>query len=246
MARQRVHFIGNIYKTNRDGDAELLSLNKKIATIRFLNTGFEREVNIDNLVAGKAKDYSVENRKLCEKEFPNTRMSSNNYGDFIVLEKYSRECVVQFIETGYTTKALWENVKIGKIADPYFKSAYGVGYLGEYKRPSYWKQAQQLWRNMLKRCYSPNDGKGYYGKGVSVDDRWLCFANFLEDLPLLENFDLWLAGQHGNSTKYNLDKDFKIKDNKVYSREACMFLTEYMNKSYTSRTNKWAGIENPV
>lgn len=235
---RRKHTVGNTYPTNRDGDAELLGIKGKVATIKFLNTGFVREVNIDNLVAGKAMDYSVTDRDSTETLYPNILMSSNTYGDFILLEKKASKCIIQFVDTGYTTKALYENIKLGKIADPYRKTCYGVGYVGEFKRTYYWKQAKQLWRNMLKRCYSEKDSKGYFNKGITVDDRWLCFDNFNEDLPKLENFDLWLEGQRDNATKYNLDKDFKIDGNKVYSREACMFLTESFNKSYTSRNRK--------
>lgn len=235
---QRKHFVGNIYKTNRDGDVILLAIDSKIAKIKFLNTGFEREVNINNLVAGKVMDYTIENRERCETEYPNTLMSSNGSGDFILLERKSKECVVQFVETGYTVRALWENIKLGKISDPYRKSVYGVAYVGEYENVPYWRQAKQLWSNMIKRCYSLKDPKGYLHKNVTVDERWLCFANFLEDLPKLENFDLWLNGQTKGSAKYNLDKDYKIDGNKVYSREACMFLTESFNKQYTVRNRK--------
>lgn len=228
---RKKHEIGNIYPTKCDGDVVLLAKQGKIATVRFVDTGYEREVNIDNLVAGKCRDYTITDRTRTETTYPYELMSSNNYGDFILLEKNGKSCVVQFIETGHTMTALWENIKLGKIQDPYFPSAYGVGYSGEYKRPRYWKQAMQLWRNMLKRCYSTCDKKGYYGKGVTVCFRWLCFANFLEDISSLENFELWLEGQNDGRTKYNLDKDYKFPGNKVYSKETCMFLTESFNKS---------------
>jgi hypothetical protein len=231
------HKIGNIYRTNRDGDAEIIAKGPgKIVRVKFLNTGFERDVNIDNLVAGKCKDYSITERKYVETEYPCTRMTSNNSGDFILLEKEGKRCIVQFIETGYTTSALWENIKVGKIRDPYFKSNYGVACMGEYKKTPYSKQAFQLWHNVIKRCYSDKDLKGYKKYGVTVDDRWLCFANFLEDLPQLENFSLWLEGGKEGREKYNLDKDFIVPGNKVYSREVCMFLPESLNKAFTSRT----------
>ena len=239
------HNIGNIYKTNLDGDVELIQkVNSRVVRVRFLNTGFEREVNLANLVAGKCRDYTVTSRRYTEIKYPNTIHSSNSCGDFIMLEKDVHQCKIQFIQTGYTTSALYVNVIVGKIKDPYYPSTHGIGYLGEFKKPSYYKQASQLWRNMMKRCYSEVDKKGYYGKGVSVDSRWLCFANFLEDLPKLENFELWLNGQHTNADKYNLDKDFLCPGNKIYSREVCMFLPDSLNKGLTSRTlkDKWTEI----
>lgn len=222
--------IGTKFSTNRDGEVVLLSMKGSVATVRFVNTGYEREVNISNLVKGKCKDYTIACRKYTEAIYPYELMSSNNYGDFILIEKDGKNCVVQFITTGHTMKCLWENIKNGKIQDPYYASAYGIGYLGEYSKPFYWKQAHQLWRNMLKRCYSENDPKGYFGKGVTVCNRWLCFANFVEDIAKLENFDLWVEAYKGNAIKYNLDKDFLYKGNKVYSPETCMFLDESTNK----------------
>lgn len=235
------HTVGNIYKTNLDGDVELISKNGKVATVRFLNTGFEREVAMANLTAGKCRDYTITERVYSETTYPYELIESNSSGPFIVLEKTSKGCIVQFIETGYTKKALWENAKIGKVGDPYSTSVHGHGYLGEYEHLPYWKQAKQLWQNMLKRCYCASDPRGYYGKGVSVETRWLCFANFLEDISSIENFELWLTGQKDSLEKYNLDKDYLYKDNKVYSKETCIFLPESLNKSMTSRTNKWAG-----
>lgn len=235
------HNIGNIYKTNRDGDVILLNKVGKVATVRFINTGYERDVDIQNLVAGKCRDYTITERKYTTKEYPNVLMSSNNTGDFILLEKDGKDCVVQFVETGYTTKANWENLKNGKIRDPYFKSCYGCGYQGEYDKKYYTKQADQLWRNMLKRCYSEKDPRGYFGKGVTVDERWLCFANFQEDLPQLENFELWVNAHKNSTEKYNLDKDYLVEGNKVYSREVCMFLPESFNKSLGSKNRHKSG-----
>jgi len=229
MGTTRKHFVGNIYQTNLDGDVELLKREGKSATVRFLNTGFVTSVLLSNLVAGKCRDYSITNRTYCVKEYPNTIHPSNGSGDFILLEKQGSHCVVQFVQTGFTTKALWDNIKLGKIKDPYHVGCYGIGYLGEFKKVPYWKQAKQLWRNILKRCYSPNDN--YYKRGITVDVRWHCFANFLEDLPKIDNFELWLAAYHNeDAEKYDFDKDYLIKGNTVYSREACMFLPQSVNR----------------
>lgn len=129
-----------------------------------------------------------------------------------------------------------ENALQGKVKDPYQVSVYGVGYLGFFTHSKpYWKKAKQLWRNMMKRCYCEEDSKGYYGTGVSVCKRWHDFSNFLEDVSKLDNFDKWLE----NTTIYNLDKDLKIIGNKVYSRQACSFVHESLNKvSSKPFTNK--------
>lgn len=162
-----------------------------------------------------------------------TELFTNNSGQSgRILAVKLKTAIVQFDETGYTRKANIDNVRVGKVKDYYAKQRYGVGFLGEIpNKPAYYKQALQLWSNMLKRCYSHKDTRGYVWKGTTVDARWHCFANFLNDLPRLENFDLWIKGQISGKEKYNLDKDFKFPDNNVYSREACMFVTDFENKS---------------
>ena len=163
---------------------------------------------------------------------------TNNAGQtFIILQKEGKKCLIKFLETGYVRSALYENLIVGKVRDLYAVASYGVGYDGEFKKVHYWKQAKQLWRNMLKRCYCEKDQKGYFGK-CEVDVRWHCFANFLEDLPHLKNFDLWLKGQNTNSDKYNLDKDLICKGNTIYSRDLCCFITEYENKSEGAKNGK--------
>lgn len=148
---------------------------------------------------------------------------SNTCGPFVILKQDSFKRVqVKFLNTGFVRWANKDNCSAGKVRDPYAKTSYGLGCLGEgYKRVSYYKRALQLWRNVMKRCYSEKDPKGYFKKGVRVDDRWLNFSNFLQDLPLLEGFDRWLANDN-----MQLDKDRK-GNGTVYSREACMFLTEF-------------------
>lgn len=237
MGTTSKHIVGNIYQTNVDGCVELLERNGKSARVRFLDTGYETNVLLSNLVAGKCRDYSITNRTYTKKEYPNTIHSSNGSGDFILLEKQGKKCVIKFVTTGFVTTALWDNLKVGKVKDPYFKSCYGVGHLGEFKKVAYWKQAKQLWRNMLRRCYNEKGVSSYTKKGVTVDDRWLCFADFLEDLPKLDNFEFWLSAHNGKTEKYDLDKDYRIKGNTVYSRDACMFLPQSVNRSIWSENS---------
>lgn len=220
----------NLYPTNCFGDIEIVEdYMNDFCRVRFVNTGYERDARWANVTKGKVRDDSVKYES--PKINLNEHRESNSTGPFTILWKKGKKCLVQFHETGYTTEANIDNARVGKVRDPYYPSSYGKGYYGEPENKPYKKQALQLWRNMLKRCYSSKDPRGYYGKGVSVDSRWLCFANFLEDLPKLRNFDKWLNGYKEGQPKFNLDKDLKIEGNKVYSREACEFVSEYDNKS---------------
>lgn len=68
------------------------------------------------------------------------------------------------------------------------------------------KHLYQTWYAMLKRCYDPKHPafQSYGGSGVFVDNRWLIFENFLEDVKKLDN---WILKKH-YTNEYSLDKDF--------------------------------------
>lgn len=144
---------------------------------------------------------------------------------------------VQFLETGTTKEVYTSNLYYGKVRDEYAPSYYDIGYLGfRDKDCGYYKQGNQLWRNMLKRCYCEKDPRGYFGYAF-VCKRWLCLANFLEDLPKLKNFDKWLEGGVCSSTRYNLDKDV-LGDGVWYSPHNCQFITEFENKSLGGKSRQ--------
>lgn len=166
-----------------------------------------------------------------------TTLENNTKQSFVIVDERNipRNCgkgihkqfLVKFIDTGFTKWVYRENALDGKVRDMYAKSVYEIGYHGNTdKKLPYYNQAVQLWRNMMKRCYSTKDKKGYYGY-VTVSPRWHCLENFLNDLPKLNNFNEWL---NPISENYNLDKDFN-GDGTVYSFETCQFITEHENKS---------------
>lgn len=72
-----------------------------------------------------------------------------------------------------------------------------LGYDGIYNGPcpSYNDAAYNLWTAMMEGCYD-EDGEGYDENGrvgAFVDQHWLCFANFLRDLPSVPGFNSWVA-----------------------------------------------------
>lgn len=226
--------VGNIrvtynqfYESNCYGTMEVVGREGKKLKIKFVDSGYETWAEVGNVLAGKVRDRTrnmAHDWSEWDEDFTNNAGFSGK-----IVSKKAKQCIVQFNETGYTTTADIHNVRKGKISDPYSKTFLDIGYLGEYELLPYWKQAKQLWSNMMKRCYNPKDYMGYFGR-CFVDARWHCFANFLTDISKLENFEMWLNASE-TGLKYNLDKDLKVSDNKVYSRELCMFVTEYENKS---------------
>lgn len=216
-------------ESNSFGTMELVESKPRKFLVKFLNTGYEVWAEKGNVLAGKVHDPIAKKQKVdAWKDY--YELFTNNAGlELVAFAKCRNKFKVRFTDTGYETEAYIENVRKGKITDPYSLSFLGIGWVGEFPRNSYWRQAKQLWSNMMKRCYNPKDYMGYYGK-CFVDDRWHCFANFMEDLPNLDNFDKWLEGKT-NGSPYNLDKDLKVPGNKIYGKEFCSFITEYENKS---------------
>lgn len=156
----------------------------------------------------------------------NTIYTSNSCGKFEVIACLgNKQVIVRFLETGHVRRCNIDNARAGKVKDPYQRSRYSVGYLGEgYKRFPWHKQAKQLWSNVLKRCYYAKDPRGYYGRGVEVDPRWHCFTTFCDDIQHLKGFSAWLAKE-----RMELDKD-ALGDGKTYSREVCQFVTAAENR----------------
>ena len=197
--------------------------------IQFVSTGYVCRARNSLIAAGKVFDSTkfLEDAKSWE-EMDEEFTSNSGWIGKIVSKKANKVRITT--PTGYSCIAEYHNVRQGKITDPYVKSFLGVGYIGvPDKSLTYLKPAKQLWSNMLKRCYSEKDDKGYYGK-CFVDERWHCFENFLIDISKLNGFDGWLSGKD-TGINYNLDKDFIIKGNDTYSRHACCFLPESFNKS---------------
>jgi len=74
------------------------------------------------------------------------------------------------------------------------------------------------WCDMLRRCYyKKHQGKSLAYKDCSVCTDWLLFSNF----------KAWMIKQDWKEK--HLDKDILIQGNKIYSPEACLFVTREIN-----------------
>ena len=125
--------------------------------------------------------------------------------------------------------------KKGEIKNPYHKSVYGVaciGLMSDGSKPKIKENGKQhtktymIWHDMVKRCYSERLQEKYPTyRGCKVCERWLVFSQFLEDLPKIEGYELWLNGG------YEIDKDKKQVgvENKIYSLETVCFIPKSEN-----------------
>lgn len=176
-------------------------------------------------------------------EIVGRRFKSKQYNEYTVLSatdmKRSTNTLfeIEFDEiNGVKYRYLARKVYIlnGSVRNPFYPSVCGVGYMGniskmgnslEYKR----------WHQMISRCYNPKHKQYsvYGGSGVTVCKRWHSFENYFADFSKLDGYD------KNRLEDLAVDKDIKIKGNKVYSPEACMFVTQSVNsKEMCSRVHK--------
>lgn len=157
--------------------------------------------------------------KSSQKIIPGSVHKSNNYGLFRIKEYVnSRNVIVEFIDTGYVTTCQAGNVLNGLVKDMLKPTVYGVGFIGgsEFKAKEKGKntKAYDTWSNMIFRCYSEKsfiDHPTY--RDCTVCDEWHNFQNFAKWF-----YDNYIEGCH-------LDKDIKIKGNRIYSPDACLFVS---------------------
>ena len=65
---------------------------------------------------------------------------------------------------------------------------YGVLPNGEVPTYKNYPREYACWTGVLDRCSKKNSEKSYY---YSVcDERWYCFANFIQDMQLIENYEM--------------------------------------------------------
>ena len=158
---------------------------------------------------------------------------SLNSGDFKVL-KYNdgRNVEIQFLKTGYETLARLGDIRNGKVKDPYSPSVCGIGVVGT-KYPitvnGVSTKEYDLWKGMLRRCYSNTHQKKYPTYiGCEVSENFKSYEYFYE----------WCNKQIGFYNEgWQLDKDLLVKGNKVYSENTCVFIPQEINLLLVKRDN---------
>lgn len=106
------------------------------------------------------------------------------YGQLTVLKRVPNESNHQTLwkcvcSCGNTTTSQAGNLRSGKSSSCGCKRVKHGHSTKRSQSPTY-----QSWRNMVRRCsdIGNKDYKNYGARGIKVCDRWLVFANFLEDM----------------------------------------------------------------
>ena len=164
-------------------------------------------------------------------------ISLNTYKSKMTIIKYSgRNNVLVKFDNGYEIETRYSRFKSGEVENPYDKSTYSIGYLGEgiYNNNGIvkpYKKQYDTWHRMLQRCYDENyqDTRPTY-IGCTVCEEWHNFQNFAKWYD--ENF--YEIEDH----RMELDKDILFKGNKVYSPETCVFVPNRINSLFIKSNAK--------
>ena len=132
---------------------------------------------------------------------------------------------IQFEDGTILKNVRYGDIQLGKVKNKNHKSIFGVGYLGIGKYNSKTLvngvSVYTTWTDMLKRAYCQEFKKLHPTyKDVTVCEEWHCFQNFAE----------WFEKTNKKHMKgWHLDKDFSIKDNKIYNPSNCIMLPAKIN-----------------
>lgn len=86
--------------------------------------------------------------------------------------------------------------------------------------------AYRKWMCMIRRCYDVKYQESHQTYvGCTVCDDWLTFSNF----------ESWF--RKNNVVGYHLDKDIKVKGNKVYSPDTCIFIPRSLNNIFCTHAS---------
>ena len=166
--------------------------------------------------------------------------NTNKYGTVMKIIEYNKnsDIVVEFqdehkakVHTTYT------NFTRSQVRNPYDKTVYDVGYLGEGKYKVYIDQEHlepvyNVWRTLLGRVCTEKHRKRFPAYAdCKVCDEWLCYQNFAE---------WWNENMyHIGNERMHLDKDILVKGNKFYSPDTCLIVPQRINMLFLQKPNKY-------
>lgn len=164
----------------------------------------------------------------------------NKYGTVMKIVEYQRydDMVVEFQDKHKAkVHTTYGNFKRSQVRNPYDKTVYGVGYLGEGKYKVYidkdhLEPVYNVWRTLLGRVCTEKHREQFPAYAdCEVCKEWLCYQNFAE---------WWNKNMyHVGTERMHLDKDILVKGNKFYSPETCLIVPQRINMLFLQKPNKY-------
>lgn len=174
--------------------------------------------------------------KQREKLIGSKFMTNEGYEVTVIDYQDNKNVTIQF-DNGYKCVHELVVIKRGNVKNPYHKSVYNVGYIGEgdasISEGKHRSKVYTCWISMLKICYELKTQKSAY-VGCTVTDEWHNFNTFAKWYE--ENY------YQVDEDDMHLDKDILVKGNKVYGPNTCVFTPSLINKVFTKRSNKKSSL----
>lgn len=172
--------------------------------------------------------------------------NTNKYGTVMKIIEYNKssDIVVEF-QDGHKAKVhtTYTNFTRSQVRNPYDKTVYDVGYLGEGKYKVYIDQEHlepvyNVWRTLLGRVCTEKHRKRFPAYAdCKVCDEWLCYQNFAE---------WWNENMYYiDNERMHIDKDIKYSDNKIYSPDTCIIVPQSINEIFHSSGRKTKDADLP-
>lgn len=129
----------------------------------------------------------------------------------------------------------YQTFKKGQIKNPYDKTVYGIGYLGDGHHKTWnngrFTKKYNSWSDMLSRCYVDEKGQPAYYNICAVCNDWLNFQVFC---------DWYEENAYPVNERLHLDKDILYPGNTIYSPDKCLLVPQRINMLFVRhRPNKY-------
>ena len=156
-----------------------------------------------------------------------TNLTNEGYLIEIIKFNSSVDCTIKFENGFIIPKVTYENFRNGGIKNPFHKSLYNVGYVGEGNYlPSTHKKYYAMWTKILEMCYNEKSLITYPTyENCIVCEEWHNFQNFVKwcDKFYIED--------------YRLSKEILVKNNKLYSPLTCCFIPNTIYTLFNKKQN---------
>lgn len=137
-------------------------------------------------------------------------------------------------DSGYDCCPLVSQLRNGKVRDLGQCTYYGIASAGMDNATDHF--LFNRWINMIGRCYNENHrGYKFYGaNGVTVSEELLNFKNYIRIVESLPNYNFLLE----NPKEWDIDKDYKSKDVKIYSKDTICIMKKTKNIELENESKK--------
>ena len=161
----------------------------------------------------------------------------NKQGYIMKIVEYKRydDMVVEFQdEHKAKVHTTYGNFKRSQVRNPYDKTVYGVGYLGEGKYKVYIDQdhlepVYNVWRTLLGRVCTEKHREQFPAYAdCEVCEEWHNFQNFAR----------WFHENYFEcDCRLHVDKDIIKPGNRIYCPEFCLLVPQKLNALFVNRPN---------